>query len=152
MKNRNAQGEPAMIQARELRNLGIVDVDEPGEVVRAFSEGLRGEVDLGGADAGWVLIGGLPFGGTAIIKAADGQSLFKLTLERIPGAPLDDEPGANYAVLLKRTADGGVERLSINFADGSAMGYSNLAQQTLSAEQMSAAMTLAIKSGFMKQK
>jgi len=149
-RTKAGSAEIEAIHEREMRDQGFVRVDEPSEVVQVFSDALRGEVALTGEDAGWKRIGGLPIGGTATIKAEDGQPLFRLTLTAIPGTSLADDPNTNYAVMIKRSEDGGVQKLLINFTEGSEMAYSNLSQQTKQEEI--ARMIQGVKLGLMKPK
>ena len=55
------------------------DADEPNqqqELVDAFSQALTGETPVAGEDSSWTQIGGIKFGQTALVKAADGQAVF----------------------------------------------------------------------------
>lgn len=147
---RSTNAETRQTEDMEFRNLGIIDVDEPTGVVKAVSDALRGETSLPGTD--WKLIGGLAIGGTAAIKAEDGTVLFYLNLMPAPGVKLAEDPNTNYPVLIRRDAAGNVARLSINFAEGETMGYSNLSQQPISPEHAAFLAQMFEKMGLMRKK
>jgi hypothetical protein len=149
MKRKNTSGSSAEIDAiheREMRDLGIVSVDEPSEVVQAFSHALQGETPASGADSGWVLIGGIKMGSKASVRTPLGQPMFEMTLTPAPGTEAD----GIYPVLVKRGSDDQIERLTIDFTR--TLEYSNLSEKPFSKEETVAALQQLVKMGGWKAK
>jgi|GEM_PF-6382879 len=120
---------------------------EQEQLVAAAHDALTGEVPLEGEDNGWVLIGGIKFNSVVTIKSEEGVPLFDLILRIRPGTTLDCDPHAAYPILLKRSEDGGLERLSVNFAG--TMDYSN---QTPSPDRAAQLIEKFVQLGGMKPK
>jgi len=124
MNKRTGIPEIDQIMARSNDVGPVAQTGNP--LVDSVMDALRGETPLGGADTGWLLIGGVKIGQTLIVKSLDGVPLLTVNVDPIPGVPLE-EPNAVYPVLLKRGPEGDVQRVSVDFTRR--MEYSNQPDQ-----------------------
>ena len=94
------------------------------QLVDLFSQALSGETSAEGEDSSWVQIGGIKFGQTALVKSPLGEALFTINIEAASPSIKSEHANIVYPVIVKRSEDGGVDRISIDFTRH--LAYSNL--------------------------
>jgi hypothetical protein len=85
-------------------------------LVDGFRQALSNETPLEGEDKGWVMIGGVALNQTFWVKDVNGTPLFEVTIKPTAAAP-HEYLSRILPVLLKRSPDGDLMRLTFRFDD-----------------------------------